>query len=151
MNTIRTLIILLATVNYSCSQRDINKDYADQFVKVVRQEGTTNEFYNFLKIDSTISEDKGNNLNQIIELNVVDLRNNLVNCPNDYQITSHSDIENNLLVQYELEYENLDSVYYVVCKDKILTHIIVRNNKVVSFFSKLKKTKEQKFIPWILG
>ncbi|MFN5557586.1 MAG: hypothetical protein ACK48F_15320 [Chryseotalea sp.] len=150
MNSLKIILIFFTPMFCSCQKKDVNKILAEKFISTLIQDQKINEIQSFLKIDSLTSEKMEFNLKRVIEINVAFLRSNLKICSTNYEIIKHSEIKNEFLKEYMLEYEYPENVYYVTCKNKILTHIIVRNNKVVSFFSKLMKTEEQKFIPWIL-
>lgn len=88
---------------------------------------------------------------QFLKLNMDEIRKSLEACNNNYQIIQHNRITPDVLGKYVLDYSDHRSIYYIVCDSKVLTHVILKNGKVISFFTKLKKADSQQYKPWILN
>lgn len=145
------IIILLITVfNVSKAQINSNAKMTDDLFKMIIDYDSSkmNEIYDFLSIsDKKIDNDK---LLRVIKLHVIVYNQSLKYCDMKYRVYQHHLIDESLLSRYRLQYKNYDNVYYVVCNDMIMTHVICENDKIISFFSGLTKGSKKPVIPIIL-
>ncbi len=64
-------------------------------------------------------------------------------------VRSDSGDHRKLIEDYDLQYDDTMSTFYLVAGEKLVTHIIVKEGKVISFFTSITKKKRNRY-PWIL-
>lgn len=142
------IIFLLGTL--ACQSNNTEKDVVEFFEIIAKSDSSdVHSLMNFMQVRDSLLDENGRNM---IKFYAYGLNDHLKSrCEMDFEIIHHNQISEHLIVNYRLQYEDLDNVYYVVCNDKIFTSIIFENGKVISFFPYLIKNSSKKVIPVLLN
>lgn len=138
----RLLILIGLMAFYGCnSQINQDKKRISNFIDTVILKDILNkeELFSFLNV----ARDSMSVTNyKLIEFNVEFLKNEIQG--NEYQILTYKEFKENRGFQdYIIHYKDLNKVYCIVRKDRLLTVIIVDNDRVISFFTALIKNKNR--------
>ena len=150
MKNILTAIILLAAKTLYSQNDEVN---IDSFMKnvILNKSFKVEGIDKYVTINKEVLNSKKNELYQILNMNIDDIRKSLDDCGSEYKIVQHYKLEKKQLSEYRLEYNDYDKVYYVLCNQKIVTSIVIKDDKIVSFFTTLKKFENQNYKPWLLN
>lgn len=129
-------VIVLATcfLSSSCSTQEKDKKIINDFVMNV----FLKEDFDFTKTDKylTVSKDSLNKDSKILE--IIENKAKLFGAylkDKDYQILSYNDVDLSLSQDLDIDYKNLDEVYFLMIKDEFVTLFLVQDNRVSSFFT----------------
>lgn len=146
-----TVLFLMGQL-LSCQTNDDLK-IIDQFItKVILDESFNIEnISDYLSIGEDTSKYKVKDLYLVLQTNIDAIRQSLNSCESDYKIDSHYSVDRLLLDNYKLDYPDYEDVYYLFCDNKVVMPIIIKEGKIISFFTSLKKAESQHYKPWLLN
>jgi hypothetical protein len=141
----KILILLLNLILLvSCTQKESDIELIDNFAtkyflnKIDKID--IPEFASFTNLDvkfyNSLSEKQKLDLKEYLifmlnnaneELKIYDYR---------YKIVQQQDLEHEIIKNYNIDFKNKNSIYYMISKNKIFAFFIVENGKISSFFPK---------------
>ncbi len=152
MKYLLTIISIVISSNMTFSQNTNDLDLAVEFITIISSNEPTkfDDISNYLSINEKAFETNDGQMYKVVEMNIVSLNKKLKSCNGGYVIKQHFSTNENILDKYLFDYSNLNNVYHVECNGDVITSIIIEEDKIVSFFTYLRKTENQKVVPWIL-
>lgn len=146
-----TSLILMMLPSVCFSQADTDKEIVETFIDRLTKSDSSNikELLELMTInDSLININDGS----MIKFFVYAWKDEIGKyCDSKYDVTPHRILDRQLLDHYKLQYDNLENVYYLVCQNQVLTHIIVKDGKVISFSAGIRKGENQPVFPIMLN
>lgn len=147
------ILILLSLILTDCqeSREKATKDFIKSFVDniLIKKNKNTNDWNDYIAFDKNLSLDKKETLVEIVNQQISNLNSILIENNNEYSIISHYELDDHSLTT-NLKYEDFSKVYFIICSNKILTPVIVENDRIISFFYGITKHKRNSY-PWILN
>lgn len=152
MKNLFLFCFVLLTIETYAQNRQGEEQFVNTFVKEwLASNGSKECAIKFLDIDNRYLNDNeqkdllfswfslfGKNINEEINRN-----------KGIYQVIPHS-CDNSIIEKFNLKIADYSGVYYLVSRDKILTSIVVKNNKIISFCPMLNQgTKTNK--AWLIN
>ena len=144
----KILVILFCLINLSCVNQSSHthskniKDFVNNII--LSNTSNTNDIFEYIEASEELRSKEG--FEELLENYVTFLRESLVSQKREYQVTRHLGNEDQEgIVKYNLQYNDLENVYYIISEEKIVTHIIMDNDKIISFFCSISKRGNQNF------
>lgn len=109
----------------------------------------------YLYADSTgyekLDNEKKKIFNDYLKMLLQLERDELKKCSETYKILRHADTDMKLLKDYRLQYPDLSKVHYLVCDNRVITHIILDDKqRVISFSPNVFTTHGGRVEPFML-
>ncbi|WP_147376136.1 hypothetical protein [Ichthyenterobacterium magnum] len=149
----KIFIIFFCIAIFSCQSQDKNKETIIKFINniVLNSNYDSSDLEYYLDIDKETLEDKNKKdfFISLMDDNIIDIKQKIDKNELNYIILSNKEaIEKG--ITSNLIYNDYSKVYYVIVENKIITPIIIKNDKIVSFFYGLTK-KENESRPMLLN
>lgn len=136
-----TLIIFLSFLG--CSKEYTKVEIIDSFIKeiIIQENMNTEDWNKYIDFADGLSEKCRTGLNEIIKMQIKEIKIVITNSNNEYLIVNYYDLEKYNLTR-ELRYDEGDNsnIYFLICENEIVTPIIIKEGKIYSFFWGLNKT-----------
>ena len=148
------VVTLLFVANLSSCQSVNNLKTVEDFFEIIVKSDSTDiqGLLELMTIKDSLLEAAGNDkLIEVVKAYEYLYSQSLKNCDMQYNVYQHNQIDENLQTRYNLQYDNYENVYYVVCNNIILTSVIINEGKIVSFFTGIRKGENSPVFPIILN
>ena len=138
MKEIITFLLLLSAGTGISQSTDDSKLVTDFFEIIVKKDSTdVGALLPYLDYSGIKLERSQDVMIQMITFYAFVVNGWIKDHHGEYKIYPHHSVANKFTERYSLQYNDLENVYYVVSEDKIVTPIIVKNGKIISFFTGL--------------
>lgn len=147
------LILLLAALLWSsCEEENASKKIVNSFVEtiILNEEASEKSITDFIAFNPKLSEEDQIKSIELTRLVMGEIRDELKDCEHAYRIISYKELSQEPLISYQFEYSDMENVYFLTCNNQVLAPIVVKNNKVIAFYTQLNKTRESSFKPYLL-
>lgn len=150
----RHLVILLfvALLWSSCEEENTSKKIVNSFVEttILNEEPSEKSITDFIAFNPELSKEDQVKSIELSQLVMGEIRDKIKACEHAYRIISYQELSHEPLISYKFEYSEMENVYFLICNNKVLAPIVVKNGKVVAFYTQLNKTRENSFKPYLL-
>lgn len=133
-------ILLFILIIFSCNSQNKKPIIIDNFINEVllNKNYDISQISDYIRIpnDSLKSSSRAYNL---IKINIL-LINSQIDKKN-YKVLNNDEMNSLDDIEFKkIDYAETEKVYYIYSQDKVITHLIVENNKIISFFNDNGKT-----------
>lgn len=150
--TMRTSIkILVCILLFNCGQTESQESLIDKFIQeVILEKKLDHKIWSkYLDFSEEQSEKGKKIVHELINKQIQRISSNIKKNDNEYSIIHYSDLKKNNLSS-NLKYKDFGKVYFLIIDKKIITPIIVENEKIIAFFNGITKQKRNSY-PWLLN
>lgn len=146
-------ILLCAVLLWSsCEEENASRKFVNSFVEttILNEEPSEKSITDFIAFSSKLSEEDQVKSIELSRLVMLEIRDKIKACEHAYRIISYRELSHEPLISYKFEYSEMENVYFLTCDNQVLAPIVVKNGKVVAFYTQLNKTRESSFKPFLL-
>lgn len=145
---IKILVIVIISIIGQNNNEILINDFVEKFL--LNENYDVNKIENWVNIKPETLTRIKNEKNEYFQY-VMDNIQNEVSEGDGYTIVNHTLMaKDSRSKNLNLNYDKMENVYYLLSGEKIVTTIIIRNNKIISFYYAISK-KEDRNYPAILN
>jgi len=136
-------LAIVIVLTFSCKpNQNSDKEFINSFVQniILEDNYDFNSLHEYISFDENVKNDKKKKetLYELVSVYGSEIKDRLTKCNKNFELLSYDETSDRSL-KTKLEYNNYEKVYNLICDEKILTSIILDNNKIISFFPAFAK------------
>jgi hypothetical protein len=147
--TIVGVVFIFTMCNAQHKDKKIITEFLEQII--LNESYEIENIDTYLDINKDALAEKRERIYKLLQMHIVELRENLKSNDVNYEIISHNSSKDSRYIKaYNLSYDTYTKVYYLLNDKGVITHFVMHKGKIRSFFCGIVK-KDDKRVPWLLN
>lgn len=147
-----SILLFAALLWSSCEEENASRKIVNSFVEttILNEEPSEKSITDFIAFNPKLSKEDQVKSIELSRLVMLEIRDKIKACEHAHQIISYRELSHEPLISYKFEYSEMENVYFLTCDNQVLAPIVVKNGKVVAFYTQLNKIRGSSFKPYLL-
>lgn len=145
MKFIYPVALFISIIFSSCySQEEKDTILIKKFIEnVILVKNENPKIWNeYLHLNNSLEKEEDEVQNKIIKQHIYSISDSIIKADNIYDVIPYNEISS-YSIESDIVYHNYSKVYLLVINKKVITPIIIEDDKIISFFYALRKHKDK--------